>query len=135
MIFEYICHQFIYVVICAKKCFDITQYNMLAWILQVMIMSLIFIVLTHNIIMYFKDTLTVHKVKDILSSNNKKYKEIIDIMNNNNNNDNNKLINDKYAQNTTAIEDLLPESVSSFDDINGYSMKDELKNFLKSQMS
>ena len=91
---------------------------MFAWIIQIILMSLIFILLVHNIIGFFKDTLTVPKVKDLVFSNNQKYKEIFNTINNCNS-------QPEYS-NTTDINELLPK-----EEIN---MKDELKNFLKSQM-
>ncbi len=55
---------------------------MFAWTIQIILMSLIFILLVHNIIGFFKDTLTVPKVKDLVFSNNQKYKEIFNTINN-----------------------------------------------------
>ena len=73
--------------------------------------------------MFFKSTLTVPKVKDLVNSSEKKYQKIYDTLSNNDNDNKNK---NSY----TAI-DLLPTSVVETDS----SMKDELKSFLKKQLN
>ena len=64
------------------------------------VISLIIIMMTHNIYIFFKDTLTVPIIKDYVNEPNIVYEEIQDILrkkredinldNNNNNNNNNK---------------------------------------------
>lgn len=91
---------------------------MLGWIIQIAIISIIFIFLVHHLITFFKTTLTVPKIKDLVNSPNYKYKNIFDTISNNSTN----LNTPSYA-----TVDLLP--------INKKSMKDELKTFLKNQLN
>ena len=94
---------------------------MLGWIIQIVIISIIFIFLVHHLITFFKTTLTVPKIKDLVNSPNYKYKNIFDTISNNSNNSTN-----LNAPSYTTV-DLLP--------INKQSMKDELKSFLKNQLN
>jgi len=92
---------------------------MLAWIIQMSLISIIFIFLVHHILMFFKTTLTVPKIKDLVNSPNQKYQNIYDTIANNDSNTN------ASANSYTAI-DLLPTE---------NTMKDELKMFLKKQLN
>jgi hypothetical protein len=69
--------------------------------------------------MFFKSTLTVPKIKDLVNSSEQKYKKIYDTLSTNEN------------KNSYTAIDLLPTSV---DEPNS-SMKDELKSFLKKQLN
>jgi hypothetical protein len=110
---------------------------MLSWIIQVTIISTILIFLVHHLINFFKSTLTVPKIKDLVNNPTKNYENIYNIINNREKNQNpddyyidssssNNNNNNNNDTNYTLI-DLLPKN----DNIN---MKDELKNFLKSQL-
>ncbi len=100
---------------------------MLSWAIQITIISFVLIFLVHHLINFFKSTLTVPKIKDLVNTPTKKYENIYNIINNGNN---------SYGNNTEILEqnkdytliDLLP---TKNDDTN---MKSELKNFLKSQL-
>ena len=48
---------------------------MLTWIIQISLISIIFIFLVHHILMFFKKKLTVPKIKDLVNSPNKKYEK------------------------------------------------------------
>ena len=111
---------------------------MLAWIIQISIISIIFIFLVHHLIMFFKTTLTVPKIKDLVNSPNQKYENIFNTISNNNTNN--------YSNSYTSI-DLLPSDMSTSGllsigttdaNINitaNSSMKDELKSFLKQKLN
>ena len=90
---------------------------MLIWIIQISIISIIFIFLVHHLITFFKTTLTVPKIRDLVNCPSQKYKNIFETIS----------VNYDVSSSTTNI-DLLP-SLSSSD-----SMKDELKTFLKKQL-
>jgi hypothetical protein len=99
---------------------------MLTWIIQITLISIILIFLVHHLINFFKSTLTVPKIKDLVNTSTQKYEDIYNIINknsiiNNDNNNNNNNNNDDYT-----LIDLLPS--------NEITMKNELKNFLKSQL-
>ena len=52
---------------------------MISYLFQTIFISIILIILLHNLYNFFKDKLTVPKTKDLV--NNKQYQEIIDILN------------------------------------------------------
>jgi len=102
---------------------------MLSWIIQITIISITIIFLVHYLFNFFKETLTVPKIKDLVNIPNKKYENMFNI------------ISKKNTESYTEI-DLLPnldtntnlnlvETKSSLD---SDSMKNELKNFLKKQL-
>ena len=100
---------------------------MLTWIIQISIISIIFIFLVHHLLMFFKTTLTVPKIKDLVNSPTQKYQNIYDTISHKSNSNSNSY---------TAI-DLLPPGTDTTlpDDINmNMNMKDELKSFLKKQL-
>ena len=93
------------------------EYIMLTWIIQISIISIIFIFLVHHLLMFFKSTLTVPKIKDLVNSPNQKYQNIYDAI--------------SKSTSYTDIE-LLPIG----DIVNDTSnMKNELKSFLKKQLN
>ena len=89
---------------------------MLVWLIQVTVISIIFIFVVHNLMLFFKDTLTVPKVKDLVNSPNQKYQDIFNIIANSN------------KSSYTSIDDLPTDNLGS-------SMKNELKTFLKKQLN
>ncbi len=92
---------------------------MLYWTIQITIISIILIFLVHHLINFFKTTLTVPKIKDLVNTSTKKYENIYRIINNE---------HSTTQNNSYTLIDLLP---TKDDDSN---MKDELKHFLKSQL-
>ena len=101
---------------------------MLSWIIQITIISIILIFLVHHLINFFKSTLTVPKIKDLVNSPNKKYENIFDIIKNNSN-INSKINSDTITNvNNYSLIDLLPQNDKP-------TMKNELKNFLKKQFN
>ena len=108
---------------------------MLSFIIQISFISVIFIFLVHHLILFFKSTLTVPKIKDLVNSSNQKYQHIYDTLSHKND-----LPNSCYTE-----IDLLPSNINSNINSNGNnsnllnengtnSMKDELKHFLKKQL-
>jgi hypothetical protein len=100
---------------------------MFLWILQISIISVIFIFLVHNLIGFFKSTLTVPKIKDLVTTPNQKYENMFNVM--------------SSKSNTLDQEDDVyyggdGETSSTNKNANtNKNMKDELKNFLKQQMN
>lgn len=84
---------------------------MLSWTIQITIISLILILLLHHLFQFFKNTLTVPKVKDLVNAPNKKYQNII-----------NHIEYKIPLQEQNILSSDLKEN-----------MKTELKNFLKTQ--
>jgi hypothetical protein len=99
---------------------------MIGWVLQVTVISLCFIAVVHYLYIFFKTTLTVPKVKDLVNRPQQQYEELFkgithtspQLDNNTNNN-------------TTSISEL--PSLLEHQDQNRdqTAMKDELKQFLK----
>jgi hypothetical protein len=96
---------------------------MLLWIIQMTIFSIILIFLIHYLIDFFKTTLTIPKVKDLVYSSGKKYENIYNTLKNNPN------VPIKNNENSDyTLIDLLPKEEQNV------NMKNELKHFLKKQM-
>ena len=108
---------------------------MLSWTIQITVISIILIFLIHHLINFFKSTLTVPKIKDLVNTPTQKYESMYSIINkqstntNTNKNSNNIQNNNDNAEYT--LIDLLPNSDGKKSESN---MKSELKNFLKSQL-
>ena len=102
---------------------------MLSWIIQITIISIVLIFLVHYLFNFFKSTLTVPKIKDLVNSPTQKYENMFNIISKNNfdaNIDNNLNTNYEYT-----IKDLLPTQEFELKS----DMKSELKNFLKKQLT
>lgn len=93
---------------------------MLSWIFQTTILSIIFIFLIHHLILFFKENLTIPKVKDLVNVPSQKYQDIYNIISSNKEVEIEKEF--KYSK-----EDLLPKPEVD-------NMKNELKSFLKEQL-
>ena len=111
---------------------------MLSWIIQITVISIILIFLVHHLINFFKLTLTVPKIKDLVNSPTQKYENMFNIIKNNSNssssfntNFNNSNTSYSQSQDYTLI-DLLPKQEIKQEDS---SMKNELKNFLRKQIN
>jgi len=96
---------------------------MLLWMIQVIIFSIILIFLVHHLILFFKSTLTVPKIKDLVNTSTQKYESMFNIISNKENN-----VTSSYKESDYSIIDLLPKQEDT-------SMKSELKNFLKKQLT
>ena len=53
---------------------------MLYWVIQITVISIILIFLVHHLINFFKATLTVPKIKDLVNSPTQKYENIYNIL-------------------------------------------------------
>ena len=104
---------------------------MLSWIIQITIISIILIFLVHYLFNFFKETLTVPKIKDLVNVPNKKYENMYNIISKNNENTNSYNYTDIDLLPTQPEEKVEPkwDKLSDAD-----SMKNELKSFLKKQL-
>ena len=114
-------------------------FAMFGWIIQVSIISILFICLVHHILVFFTSTLTVPKIKDLVNSPMQKYQHIFDTFKHNDSkhkNAKNENSNTYSSSDYTEI-DLLPRASNDDDndDDNNNTMKDELKMFLKKQLT
>ena len=125
---------------------------MLFWVIQTTILSIVFIFVVHYLINFFKSTLTVPKIKDLVYSPTKNYENMYNIISNNgisnmsNNMSSNMISNMTNNNGTTFINDLKNdinnvannldfEIEYAHDKPDAESMKNELKSFLKKQMN
>jgi hypothetical protein len=114
---------------------------MLSWILQITIISIVLIFLVHYLFNFFKSTLTVPKIKDLVNTPTQKYENMFNIISKSNTDSilsanlggnttaNNNVNNVNNVNNEYTLIDLLPNQETKTD------MKNELKNFLKKQMN
>lgn len=105
------------------------------------IISLIVIVILHNLFIFFKNNLTAPKIKDFIDKPSKDYEEIYNIINDNKNNN--------LSVDTTNLENLPVKKVHFVENNldtntnlnlinnknNNLNMKNELKNFLNNLSS
>lgn len=110
---------------------------MLNWIIQITILSLFSVILLHYILDYLKDVMTIPKIKDLVENPSKKYKTIYNIINGNIHNN-----SSSYSSTTTSsttqdytLNDLLVPIKDEITQHDKFSMKNELKNFLKKQLN
>jgi hypothetical protein len=129
---------------------------MLIWILQSMFLSIIFILVVHHLIHFFKTTLTIPKMKDLVNAPTQKYDNIYNIIGKS---DSSALSSSSpishvspislsdvasfLPQSTTDAPSFLPQSTtdapsflpsSSSSNASSFGMKNELKHFLKTQL-
>lgn len=81
---------------------------------------------------FFKTTLTVPKIKDLVNSPTTKYQHIFDTIANTNLNSRQQLQTD---ENSYSEIDLLPSDSMTNTNTNTNAMKNELKNFLKTKLN
>ena len=105
---------------------------MLSWIIQATFISIVLIFLVHHLFNFFKSTLTVPKIKDLVNTPTQKYDNMFSIISKVNYDTNNLVTNTHSNTNLSdnyeyTMKDLLPKPEND--------MKSELKNFLKKQLS
>ena len=118
---------------------------MLYWVIQITVVSIIFILVVHNIFHFLKNTLTVPKAKDLVDVHMEKYKHIYATLNNNE-----PILNysgsltPENTRGTTNIDDIpmMSNDLNKQAKINpllnqseNNNMKNELKNFMKKQLN
>jgi hypothetical protein len=97
---------------------------MLSWIIQITIISTVLIFLVHHLINFFKSTLTVPKIKDLVNTPTQKYESMYNIINQKS--ESSPPPSPSSSDSYTLI-DLLPTKEEP-------TMKNELKDFLKKQL-
>jgi hypothetical protein len=101
---------------------------MLSWVIQITVISTILIFLVHHLINFFKSTLTVPKIKDLVNTPTQKYENMYNIIKQKSNTYKNEdYTNEDYTNEDYTLIDLLPKKEET-------TMKSELKNFLKNQL-
>jgi len=92
-------------------------------------MSAVFIFLVHHLIQYFKETLTIPKLKDLVDRPKEQYEKINMIIHSNNSSN-----GSNYSNTSYSLEDLLPSPKQNNDSLDGNAMKNTLKEYMKSQI-
>jgi DNA-directed RNA polymerase sigma subunit (sigma70/sigma32) len=108
---------------------------MIYWSIQTLILSIVLILLVHHLILFFKETLTIPKIKDLVNTTDDKYENMYKIISNAKTVASIDTIQGEKDSSTTLLS-LLPNPVqeSAKDSVNIESMKDELRSFLKKNM-
>jgi hypothetical protein len=99
---------------------------MIFWSLQITIISIIMIFLVHHLILFFKSTLTVPKIKDLINAPAQKYENIYNILSQGSQSD---ITNSNDGTTKLSELDINQETKNEIN-----SMKNELKSFLKKQL-
>ena len=109
---------------------------MFVWAIKISILSVVFIFLVHYLINFFKNNLTVPKIKDLVNVSTQKYDNMYSVIGKqqHQHSSNEYNINKKEEPQELGYTDfdLLPQPNSSEEN---ESMKDELKLFLKTQLN
>jgi hypothetical protein len=103
---------------------------MLFWSIKITFISIILIFLVHHLINFFKSTLTVPKIKDLVNTPTQKYENMFNVISlAEKQNQGQKIANEGQTEKQFGYTeiDLLPRPDES-------SMKNELKSFLKKQL-
>ena len=87
---------------------------MLYWSIQILVISMVLIALIHHLLLFFKQTLTVPKVKDLVNTTGPKYEKMYDV------------ISSPKSNMSIYVPDT---DTTKIDDIE--SMKNELRSYLK----
>jgi hypothetical protein len=111
-------------------CVKVIQAIMFFWSLQITIISIIMIFLVHHLLNFFKNTLTVPKVKDLVNIPQQKYENIYNVLNKRGQHNAN-----NYLNSIDEIKTINNNEVKQETKIEINSMKNELKNFLKKQLN
>jgi hypothetical protein len=101
---------------------------MLYWAIQTSIISIILIFLVHHLIQFFRDALTIPKVKDLVNAPKQKYETMLSVINCEEVENIDSSFNDAYKQNLLPIGEKTNNVTLDVE-----NMKDELKLYLKNQ--
>jgi hypothetical protein len=95
---------------------------MLWWSIQIAAISLILIFLVHHLFQFFKSTLTVPKVKDLVNGNKEEYENI------------QRILEQDSTMFSNNVDNYDVDQVSLLPSHDSDAMKNELKSFLKKQL-
>ena len=104
---------------------------MIGWVLQVTVISLCFIAVVHYLYIFFKTTLTVPKVKDLVNRPQQQYEELFKGISHTSPHLDGSINNNNTNNNTTSISELPSLLEPQDQNRDQTAMKDELKQFLK----
>ena len=104
---------------------------MLFWIFQITLISIILIFLVHHLISFFKTTLTVPKIKDLINVPAQKYESMFQTISHSSSSSSSSSSNNPYDFSKDYTGDA-STNINLKPDTS--VMKNELKNFLKNQL-
>ena len=116
---------------------------MLLLIIQMTIISIILIFVVQNLIFFFKSTLTVPKIKDLVNSPHQKYEAMFNIISSSRPTPTSIYLNNNPDEYSTYIKPIQQQSqqpqksddyIKSLLPVSQSSMKNELKEFLKNKL-
>ena len=102
---------------------------MFYWCIQMLIFSIVFILLVHHLFAFFRDTLTIPKVKDLVNRTEDKYETIYKIISANASTEGRG--RDMHSDDFSTPLSQLPHSDPEERTNDLESMKDELRSFLQ----
>lgn len=97
--------------------------NKIFEIIQIIILSIVIIFLTHYFFVFLKSNLTLPKLKDLLDNPRERYNNIYQIID-----EKNKFLDEPNEKNH------MTENTTSINDLPEQTMKNELKSFLHQQL-
>jgi hypothetical protein len=101
-------------------------------ILSHIIISILIIYLLHHLVIYFKETYTTTKTKDVIDIYSKKYQNIIQNIQESNVKDKNELINKIVQQDAESKSNNTKEiPIDTLSQTDLQNMNDEMENFIK----
>ena len=110
---------------------------MIYWSIQTLILSIVLILLVHHLILFFKDTLTIPKIKDLVNTTDDKYENMYKIISRSNEQGIKEKEKERENVSNTTLLSLLPngkEETPTKESVDIESMKNELRTFLKKNM-
>jgi hypothetical protein len=107
--------------------------GMLLWIVQNIIISIIIIFLTHNLVIYFKESYTTKKTKDVVGFHIQKYKTIMDELQETNEKEKQELIL-KASEAAKMVPEVETKEKTDLSEKDLRSMNEDLADFIQRQM-
>jgi len=109
---------------------------MFYWVIKISIISVIFILIVHNILHFLTDTLTIPKIKDLVNTPNEKYRDIYNIIERSDAQPKRPVPSGATDINMipSLSDEHIPTTKPSLPLDTKQDMKNELKNFMKSHM-
>jgi hypothetical protein len=107
--------------------------GMLLWIVQNIIISIIIIFLTHNLVIYFKESYTTKKTKDVVGFHIQKYKTIMDELQETNEKEKKELIL-KASEAAKMVPEVETKEKTDLSEKDLRSMNEDLADFIQRQM-
>lgn len=108
---------------------------MWGWIIQNIIISILIIFITHNLVIYFKDTYTTKKTKDVVGFHIQKYKTIMDELQETNEKEKQVWIQKVSEAEKTGIDKNTPKEKVDLSETELRSMNEDLAAFIQRQIA